>query len=126
MSQPLARPWEAALRRGAAPSERDKRMGETTTKATEAESRGDIYQRITDQSRRPSRSGRASGGCSWQIGVNRASPVLPAAERITGGFILEKPAADVVCRLRRCDGLSELSFDAALGHGWQRHDHAQA
>ena len=52
-------------------------MGETTTKATEAESRTDIYQRITDRIVEAIEAGAGDWRMPWHSGANGSAPVLP-------------------------------------------------
>ena len=52
-------------------------MGETTTKATEAESRADIYQRITDRIVEAIEAGAGEWRMPWHSGANGSAPVLP-------------------------------------------------
>jgi len=52
-------------------------MGETTIKRTEAESRADIYQRVTDSIAAAIEAGAGEWRMPWHSGTDGLAPVLP-------------------------------------------------
>jgi antirestriction protein ArdC len=52
-------------------------MGETTTTVTDADSRGDIYQRVTDRIIAAIEAGVGEWRMPWHSGADGAAPALP-------------------------------------------------